>query len=73
MNIKVAVYLSPVPECDASYSFYRKAYESRHLAINHLEKQPNTHFVDYIHMTDQGAAANSARVAQTLRAWLYTR
>jgi hypothetical protein len=66
-GIKTLLYVSPMPLCDVSFSFFKDRYPA---AINTLTQKPNDSFFDETHMTDAGASANSREVGAALHAAL---
>jgi hypothetical protein len=66
---RLAIYLSPVPDCDPSYSRYKQ--EAAGVADNTLERLPHELFSgDAVHLAPSGAERNSRAVATFLRRFM---
>jgi hypothetical protein len=69
---RLAIYLSPVPDCDVRYSRYRQ--EAAGVANNILERLPHELFSgDAVHLAPAGAEQNSRDVASFLSRFLIER
>lgn len=63
LGIKVLTYISPMPACDVAYDYFRDKFP---FSAAPLRRLPNGEFVDYNHLTDEGASRNSQAIAQII-------
>jgi hypothetical protein len=67
-GIPMVIYVAPVPQCEAAYDDIVASY--RGVADNRAERLPNRYFVDYTHMTRDGAEAHSAELGRFMKDFL---